>query len=197
MKDGIRSTFFHVGVNLSNRREYGVDEPQVRDDGSISWVPLPNHKDPDLLGLTYGDPWGRLGGFAGGDIAWFIETGTRDGVDAGYYIVQFFVIEDVYRKRHGVWNKHISEIHKGRIAHNAHELRGDRNYSIILGDASKSRALFQSPVRLTKGQDAYPEFKKMLGLSPDMATTGYWFKRWFGDASTRALLKVVMRTPSI
>jgi hypothetical protein len=187
----IHSTFFHIGVNRKNSHHYGVDPPHVSENGSIDFVPLPDHKDPDLDRLTYGDPWGRLKGFNPGDVAWFIETGTISKHEGGYYLMAYFAIDDVYNKRDGVWDKHLQDEHGGRIAHNAHELRGDLDYSIILGDLSKSRLLLQKPLRLTKGQDAYSQYKTILDLPVAKPTTGYWFKRWFGEKSTKALLRVI------
>jgi hypothetical protein len=189
----MKSTFFHVGVNRKMARKEGLQEPQVDPkDGSIPHVPVPTHRDPDFENLTYGDPWGRLNNFHEGDIAWFIETGTVSKSDCGYYLVAYFVIEDKYFKRLGAWNKNPNSTHAKRIAKNAHEIRGDDDYAIILGAADSSRLLFANPLRISKGQDAFDNIKNILGL-PKKPTRGYWFKKWFDDDLTNNLLRICSR----
>jgi len=186
----MKSTFFHIGVNRTLAKRKGLQEPQVNEDGSIPFVPLPSHHDPDFDNLTYGDPWGRLTSFAPGDIAWFIESGTVNGVDWGYYIVAFLVIEQMYAKKAGKWNKRMPRTHVERIHRNVHELRSDLEYAIILG-SEKSRTLFRQPYRFSKGQDPFPKMKVLLGLPLEKQATGYWFKKWFSQDKTDNLLQKI------
>lgn len=174
-------------------RKEGLQEPQIDpNNGSISFVPLPAHRDPDFENLTYGDPWGRLNHFQKGDIAWFIESGTVSKSDWGYYLVAYFVIEDVYLKRLGNWTKNPNSTHAKKIAKNAHETRGDDDYAIILGATDPSRLLFANPLRISKGEDAFDNIKNILGL-PKKSTRGYWFKKWFDDDSTNNLFEIHSR----
>src|SRR5437016_7737958 len=129
----MKSTFFHIGVNRTLAKKEDLQEPQVNEDGSIPFVPLPSHRDPDFDNLTYGDPWGRLASFAPKDIAWFIESGTVNNLDWGYYVIAYFVIEEIYAKKKGKWNKSVTQSHSERVAKNVHELKEDLDYAIILG----------------------------------------------------------------
>jgi len=187
----MKSTFFHIGVNRTMAKNYNLQEPQVKSDGSIPYIPLPGHHDPDFDDLTYGDPFGRLLQFEKGDIAFFIESGTISKDDWGYYLVAFFVIEAMYDKRKGSWIPNIPPAHTCRISRNAHEKRGDTDYAIILGHKESSKLLFQHPFRVSKAQDVYPQIKQILRL-PDQPTRGYWFKRWLSNSITvNFLLKII------
>ncbi len=169
----------------------GLKEPHLGPDGSIPFVPLPKHHDPDFGNLTYGDPWGRLNSFAKGDIAWFLESGTGSRDDWGYYLVAYFVIADVYVKSSGIWERPVKTAHQERIAKNAHEIREDENHALILGDKHSSGLLFSNPLRISLRQDPFDAIKTTLSLVLGKPTTGYWFKRWFQDKSTSSLLRIV------
>jgi len=187
----MKSTFFHIGVNVSMERDKKGRAPRISPrDGSIPFVPLPEHNDPDFQNLTYGDPWGRLGSFDTNDIAWFIESAVRTPSDWGYYVVAYFAIEDVYQKKNGLWNKPIQRDHKSRIDANFHESHGDPEYAVIVGDQTKSQLLFNRPLRISEQQDPYNDIKVILGM-PSKRATGYWFKKWFDQQATRSLLKKV------
>jgi len=186
----MKSTFFHIGVNRTMAQKYHLQEPQIQSDGSIPYVPLPEHNDPNFDDLTYGDPWGRLALFNNDDVAFFIESGTISKNDWGYYLVAYFVVETVYTKHQGVWIKSPLPIHYDQVSRNAHEIREDLNYSIIFGKKELSRLLFLHPLRISKGQDVYPEIKPVLRL-PDEPTYGYWFKRWLGHNITVDLLSFI------
>ncbi len=192
----MKSTFFHVGVNKTMEKEERVRAPRVKSDGSIQFIPLPTHHDPDLENLTYGDPFGRLERFEKGDIAWFIESVILDTKDWGYFLLAYFVLEDIYLKRpngnFGIWNKLVRPEHIDRIAKNAHEIRGDTFYAIILGDRETSHTLLNRPFRLSKGEDPFPAIKSALRL-PEQRLRGYWFKKWFGDSETESLLKMLVK----
>lgn len=166
----------------------GVQEPEINPDGSIPFIPLPSHHDPDLDNLTYGDPWGRLYSFSRGDIAWFIESGTVSKADWGYYLMAYFVIEDMYAKKGGIWSKPVHSSHLQRIAKNAHEKRGDDDYAIILG-SKESDNLLKNPLRISVGQDPHDHIKRILGLPVAKRATGYWFKKWFYGEPTKNLLR--------
>jgi hypothetical protein len=187
----MKSTFFHIGINRTLAEKKGWEEPRVKSDGSIAFVPLPSHHDPDLDNVTYGDPWGRLGSFSPGDIAWFIESATVSDNDWGYYLMAYFVIEDMYLKKNGTWNKPFGVSHSKRIAKNAHEIRKDANYAIILGSREFSKLILDHPLRISTGQDAYPKIKQILALPLEISTTGYWFKKWFTHESTSGLLDIL------
>jgi hypothetical protein len=187
----MKSSFFHIGVNRTMAKLRGLEHPRLNPDGSIPFVPLPKHHDPDFSNLTYGDPWGRLNSFRRGDIAWFIESGTVVGADWGYYLVAYLVVKDVYAKSEGVWDRPVKTAHLERIAENAHEIRKDENYAIILGDKDSSKLLFSNPLRISLRQDPFDSIKTALGLPLAKRATGYWFKRWFQDRSTSNLLRIV------
>ena len=184
----MKSTFFHIGVNRSNASRYRTSEPVVNPDGSIPYVPLPDHLDPDFQNLTYGDPSGRLRRLNKHDIAWFIESGTLSVVDWGYFLVAYFVIEDVYHKEAGIWDKKPAESQVSRIRSNAHEAGREADYDIILGEPNISKLSFLSPLRISFGEDAVGEVRRVLGLSVK-PTKGYWFKRWFDEPATKGLLE--------
>jgi len=184
----MKSTFFHVGINRGMAREQAFVEPQVGPCNRIPYVPLPDHYDPDFNNLTYGDPFGRLAKLQPGDIIWFIESGTVDLGDWGYYIVAYFVVEAVYLKKNGAWNREPEADHLSRIVVNAHEKGGDLDYAIVLGDGSKSLLLFESAFRISVGENAYDDIKIALGLPIEKPTRGYWFKKWFSDRATKNLL---------
>jgi len=207
--DLMKSTFFHIGVNRTMARRENLQEPRIRPDGSIPYVPLPNHPDPDFENLTYGDPFGRLDKFEKEDIAWFIESASnpKDNKDWGYYLIGYFVTEAVYSKvcleRKAMWVvpywfarelyprfRGFPKKHFDRVKKNAHETRGDRDYSIILGDKDRSRLLFNKPFRLSNGEDPYLEAKRILGL-PKRPLKGYWWKKWFDDKATNRLLQAI------
>lgn len=197
----MKSTFFHVGVNRTMAKKYGLQEPQVKSDGSIPYVPLPDHHDPNFEDLTYGDPFGRLLRFEKGDIAFFIESGTVSKDDWGYYLVAFFVIESVYIRRNGIlysatdkgsWSRDISPDHVNRISRNAHEKRGDTDYAMILGCKETSKLLFQYPLRVSNAQDAQLGVKEILRLPPNQPTRGYWFKKWLSNNATVKMLSSVL-----
>ncbi len=189
----MKSTFFHVGVNKTMEREEGLRAPRIKSDGSIEFIPLPAHHDPDLDNLTYGDPFGRLERFEKGDIAWFIESVILDRGDWGYFLMTYFVIEDMYYKHDSeTWNKSLRPDHADRIAKNAHEIRGDTYYAIILGDREKSHVLLNHPFRLSEGEDPYPLIKSALGF-PERSLRGYWYKKWFLDSETTKLLKLLVK----
>ncbi len=184
----MKSTFFHIGINVTMEQNKEGMAPRLDPtDGSIRFVPLPDHNDPDFRNLTYGDPWGRLGHFDMEDVAWFIESGIVSPTDWGYYLVAYFVVEDVYWKKQGTWNKTIQKVHRERIASNFHESDGDPDYAVILGNLNTSRCLFKNPLRISRKQDPFDEFKTMLGM-PLKPATGYWFKKWFEDQATRKML---------
>lgn len=185
----MKSTFFHIGVNRSMAAKWkGLQEPQIQENGSIPYVALPDHADPDFEGFTYGDPFGRLRRLLMEDIVWFIESGTK-GNDWGYYLVAFFSVEAVYSFP-SVLSKHIDQAHRDRIMRNAHYLRGDWSYDIVLGSTNNSRLLFEDPLKISERQDPFKVFKECMEL-PQEPLKGYWFKKWFGDGPTRWLLAVV------
>ncbi len=188
----VEHSFFHIGVNRTNAQKYGVREPHVQSNGPIPWVPLPDHRDPDFDRFTYGDPWGRLGNFKRDDIAWFLESGTVNHRDWGYYLVAYFLAEAVYRKKAGIWDTTPTPAQMARISYNQHELRADTDYAILLGDITKSRRVFERPLRITKAQDLLGEYKALLGMPANKRTIGYWFKKWFEERHTRSLLKKVI-----
>ena len=193
----MKSSFFHIGVNrsLAGRKDlqepyYDLQEPQVQADGSIPYVPLPDHPDPDFKNLTYGDPFGRLNKFEKGDIAWFIESGTINKKQWGYYLVAYFVVESAYRLIKGVrsytWHESVRD-HVRRMLKNPHEIRGDEYYDIVLGDREKSRLLFKNPLRLSDREDPYPNIRIALGLHFSKQYRGYWWKKWFNSEATLKL----------
>ncbi len=192
----MKSTFFHVGVNRTMARAGGLKEPYLDPDGSIPFVPLPNHHDPDFDELTYGDPWGRLNKFDKGDVAWFIESGSSTNSDWGYYLVAFFVIDEVYAKSGGNWSSPVRTSHLSRIIKNAHEIRGDQNYAIILGNKDHSKLLFSTPLQISLRQDPFHNIKIALGLPVEKEAIGYWFKKWFQNKETTALLRIARRHSS-
>jgi hypothetical protein len=186
----MKSTFFHVGVNRTMSKKYNLQEPQVKADGSIPYVPLPGHHDPNFEDLTYGDPFGRLARFESGDVAFFIESGTINKDEWGYYLIAYFVAEAICTKHKGSWTESPSPDQMCRIIRNAHEIRKDFNYTIILGDKKASKLLFDHPLRISKGQDACPTIKRILKIA-DEPTCGYWFKRWRDNKVTADLLSKV------
>jgi hypothetical protein len=71
-----------------------------------------------------------------GDIAFLLESGTSDEWKTwAYYVVASFVTESVYKYKYGSWIPSLTNLsHEKRIKDNAHKLRGDTLYSIMLGD---------------------------------------------------------------
>jgi hypothetical protein len=188
----MKSSFFHVGVNrsLAANSKGQLQEPQLQPDGSLPYVPLPDHRDPDFERLTYGDPFGRLRRLEIGDVAWFIESGT-DGESWGYYLVAFFDVQAVYSIPPLLsLQPSIPLADLTRIVKNAHHQRGDSKYDVVLG-GPKSQLLFQNPVKISNGQDPLPWIKELLAL-PQKPLTGYWFKRWFESRSTMQFLLSVL-----
>lgn len=193
----MKSTFFHVGVNLTNAKYYHLPKPKLTSCGSLPFTPLPDHHDPDFVYLTYGDPFGRLGKFDEGDVAWFIASATINNDDWGYFLIGYFIAEAIYRKQQNtrlepVWlsSKQLpmTEDHRVRIGRNAHERRGDLVYDIILGNKLSSKLFFGKPFRISLKQDATNCVKSALNLPVGASTKGYWFKKWFGDKETANLL---------
>ncbi len=156
-------------------------------------MPLPDHVDPDFENLTYGEPWGRIDKLDVGDIAFFIESATKDEWKTwSYFVIAYFVVEMVYRYKSGKWFPgSISESDQFRIDNNAHALRRDDHYSILLGDKSSSKLLFQSPFRLSEKQTPTSENVQALRLGRDKELTGYWWKKWFDEKSTFRLLELI------
>jgi hypothetical protein len=190
-------------VNRTIAKKFHLQEPQIKSDGSIPYVPLPDHTDPNFEDLTYGDPFGRLQKFERGDIAFFIESGSVSKDDWGYYLVAFFVIEAVCVKRDGImyaatdkgttWTGSLLPDFVDRIRRNAHEERGDTDYAMILGHKGSSRLLFEHPLRISKAQDALREIKQIFRLRCATPTRGYWFKRWLDNNATVNLLLLQQR----
>lgn len=173
-------------------KRFGLQEPHLQPDGSMPYVPLPDHYDPDFVELTYGDPFGRLNKLNPNDFALFIESGTVSPTDWGYFIVAALATEAVYVKKHGLWAPEPSGEHLRRILLNAHERRGDTEYAILLGDAICSKMRLVNPVRISKAQDPRLEVKSALNLPSNMLR-GYWFKKWFGHKETENLLGLIER----
>lgn len=194
----MKSTFFHIGVNLSLERRFKDPTwtaPRLDPKGELPYVPLPRHVDPDFPLVTYGEPWGRIDKLSPGDCAFFIESGlphgtiapVRAGAEWAYFIVAFFITEKVYKVR----NKVLDPLppdgdDAGRVAANAHYLREDPSFSVLLGERSLSRIFFDRPVMISKGQYPFREIAFLLDISPH--AKGYWFKRWFDEEQTESLL---------
>ena len=197
----MRSSFWHVGVNKSLEERYlkeGWRAPRILPDWSIEWKPLPDHNDPDFKRLTYGEPWGRIKSLQPGDVAFFIESATGNEWESwAYYVVAAFITENVY----SVFDRAIEAPRPkretarmeqaARVQHNAHWLRGDRSFAVLLGDIEKSKLLFRTPLVISKRQDPLPNVKTALGLEPARRYTGYWWKQWFGDSETKAMMGLI------
>jgi len=171
--------------------------PRIRQNGSIPYRPLPDHRDPDFKRLTYGEPWGRINPLKEGDVAFFIESGTNDEWKSwGYYVVAYFVTERVYVYNAGNWTPKLEiEEHIERINENAHAKRGDLHYAVLLGDVVRSKFLFTEPLKLTVGQGPILPVKFAMKLPISKRYTGYWWKTWFGAAQTKALLTLINCRP--
>lgn len=174
------------------------EAPRLGPDGRIPWIPLPEHADPDFSRFTYGEPWGRVDKLGLGDYAFFIESGlphgtiapVKAGAEWAYFIVAFFVAEKVYRVRDNVLDPPpLNGDDDGRVTANAHYLRRDYSFSVLLGDRALSRIFFDKPVKISKGQYPFREVSFLLDLSEH--AKGYWFKRWFNQEQTEKLLKMV------
>jgi hypothetical protein len=76
-----------------------------------------------------------------------------------------------------------------RVTKNAHWLRRDERFDVVLGGVG-SELLFKTPYQISRGQDPLLPVKRALHL-PIKPLTGYWFKKWFGQSQTEALLHMV------
>ncbi|MHB2035188.1 MAG: hypothetical protein ACYCPW_00390 [Nitrososphaerales archaeon] len=195
----MKSSFWHVGINKTletySRRlsQDNVLAPRVQHNGSIQFKPLPNHVDPDFQNLTYGEPWGRVDKLEPGDVAFFIESATSDEwLTWSYFVIAYFVVERIYKFSSNEWYPEISSAEdKIRIDQNAHKLRGDSAFSILLGVREKSRLLFQRPFRMSDAQKPIEEVRVVLGLDNKKQLVGYWWKKWFDGVETELFLKLL------
>ncbi len=207
----MRSSFWHIGVNksLENQyKDYGWRAPRIHSDGSIDWCPLPDHNDPDFNNLTYGEPWGRIDSLRPGDVAFFIESATTNEWKTwAYYLVAVFVTEEVYHVEakqtpctiEALIQRYVGKVdrsaplreHALRVRNNAHWIREDPRFSVLLGEKAASKILFQKPIKISEAQDPLPGVKRALNFDLNRKYVGYWWKKWFDDRDTRAMLAYI------
>ncbi len=170
--------------------------PRIQNDGSIQFKPLLDHIDPDFKNLTYGEPWGRIDRLDVGDIAFFIESATKDEWKSwSYFVVAYFVVENVYKYRSQNWLPIPSKQDRLRIDQNAHKLRGDAAFSILLGSKIRSKLMLEAPFRMSECQSPTEQVRVALRLGSEKHLVGYWWKKWFDSAPTEGLLELIVGSP--
>jgi hypothetical protein len=193
------SSFWHVGINRGMERKGKGKAPRIQPNGRIEFEPIPEpkderkrHQDPDLEKMTYGEPeepWNRIRNLHDGDIAFFIESAIANNWEEwGYYVIAYFVVEKVYAFKNGIWTPDPDKLHLDRMKDNAHELRGDTAYSLLVAKKSESKDMRDGPFKMSNRQAPLENVKKALRLEPKKQFRGYWFRRRVEESETDAFL---------